>query len=1291
MGAAAEWIPPESFDEYRLVKALGRGGMGQVWLAHDSLLDRMVAVKFISGFLDSTIARQRFLTEARAAARVQHPNIITVYRVGELGPRPYLISEFVRGDSLDKVERPVPWPRILEIAVGLARGLAAAHRRGVLHRDVKPANAIISDDGEVKLLDFGLAKLFEAPDRDHRQPVARLATPRPVTPRPATPSPAAPGLAIDDTVVPDGDGPLGDLTPLPEGTRAASSGASPVASGTPPAAEVTVAGAVMGTPAYMSPEAWCGEPATPRSDIYSLGALLYELCTGAPPHRAGNGPPLRVLVIDVDAVPLAEKAPGIDARFAAIVDRCLRRDPAERFASGEELRDALDATATGRTAGELPAGNPYRGLSAFEAEHRRLFFGRDGAIRTVVERLAVDPFVLVAGDSGVGKSSLCRAGVLPRVAEGGLGERRFQVIRIVPGRSPRTVLAAALAPLVGASEAELSGIVSGNPDELARRLRARLGADGGLLLFIDQLEELVTLADPREAEQAARLIAALVVRSPQIRVLATVRGDYLTRVASLAPIAGELERALLLLTPLGPDAIRDAVTGPAAATGVRFESDALVDELVTAATAGSLPLLQFALSELWEVRDRATETITAASLEALGGVAGALSRHADAALAAMLPAVRAAARGVLLGLITADGTRARRSEAEIAGNAETRAAVEALVRARLVIAREGEDGTAYEIAHETMIASWPALRGWLHQDADRRVVEERLTRAAAEWDRLGRPRDTLWGTRQLDEARAVPVGELTPTGRAFVARSRAAVRRRRWLIAGAPAVIVLAAISGYLVVQRDQQRTQDRRVSAHVVEADRDIARAADVAVKVEALRTSAFARFDRSDTAKAEEEWAEAIRLQADVDQARSAASQALEAALIVDASRGDVRDRLAEMLYLRALDAERWHRPTDELIQRLRLHDRVGAHLRAWDAPAQLSVTTVPPSNARVELLRFDSDDRGVRRAVPVRDLGTAPVAPVELPRGSYLLHLTLEDGRVQQNPVLLSRAESASVEAPLPPTAIPEGFVFVPGGVMLYGSDTEELRTAFLSTHPEHTRSVGSFLMARNETTYADWIKFLDAVSPDERERRRPKGGTFDRGIVELRRDAAGWTLMLQPATERYTARSDEPISYPGRRLRGSQPWLRMPVSGVSLTDARAYVTWLASTGRVPDARLCDELEWERAARGADNRRYPHGMSLRPDEANIDETYGREPRAFGPDAVGTYAASVSVFGAFDLAGNVWEWVESTDGYHLRGGAYYFDGSLTAQSINRFVAEPTMRDLTVGVRVCADADAER
>ena len=144
---------------YELGRQLGAGGMARVYLGHDRLLDRQVAVKFVSALDASSL--QRFLDEARAVARVQHPNVVTLHRVGQLESRPYLITEYVRGQSLEQLARPLPWPRVLPLAIDLARGLGAAHRQGVLHRDVKPGNALVTEQGELKLVDFGQAETRE--------------------------------------------------------------------------------------------------------------------------------------------------------------------------------------------------------------------------------------------------------------------------------------------------------------------------------------------------------------------------------------------------------------------------------------------------------------------------------------------------------------------------------------------------------------------------------------------------------------------------------------------------------------------------------------------------------------------------------------------------------------------------------------------------------------------------------------------------------------------------------------------------------------------------------------------------------------------------------------------------------------------------------------------------------------------------------------------------------------------------------------------------------------------------
>ncbi len=176
---------------------------------------------------------------------------------------------------------------------------------------------------------------------------------------------------------------------------------------------------------------------------------------------------------------------------------------------------------------------------------------------------------------------------------------------------------------------------------------------------------------------------------------------------------------------------------------------------------------------------------------------------------------------------------------------------------------------------------------------------------------------------------------------------------------------------------------------------------------------------------------------------------------------------------------------------------------------------------------------------------------------------------------------------------------------------------------------------------------------------------------------------------PNVVAYEAREGEPIRYASRPQGQAQDWRRMPVGAIDYEDARAYAAWVASSGRVPGARLCNEREWERAARGADEREYPQGDVLLPTQANFDETYGKQGPNFGPDEVGSHPGSRSPFGVDDLSGNVWEWTDSAlaPGRSVaRGGSYYYASS-TARVTNRESPEPNFRDLSVGLRLCAPA----
>ncbi len=127
------WLPPSTFDGYHKIALLEKGGMGEVYLCHDPVLDRPVAIKFIDSVESAKDAHQQFLNEVRATARLQHPNVVTVYRVGDVEAHPYIVSEFVRGENLARIKKPLPWQDALELGLGLCRGLAAAHRRGILH------------------------------------------------------------------------------------------------------------------------------------------------------------------------------------------------------------------------------------------------------------------------------------------------------------------------------------------------------------------------------------------------------------------------------------------------------------------------------------------------------------------------------------------------------------------------------------------------------------------------------------------------------------------------------------------------------------------------------------------------------------------------------------------------------------------------------------------------------------------------------------------------------------------------------------------------------------------------------------------------------------------------------------------------------------------------------------------------------------------------------------------------------------------------------------------------------
>jgi len=255
---------------YEILEIIGTGANGRVARAHDPMIGRLVAIKLFPKELATGEARQRFLQEARVVGQLSHPSIITLHDMGieEATQTPYLVMEFLDGQPLDRIldRGSIPYPRACAIVAEVACALGAAHRKGVIHGDVKPANMLITDDGRVKLMDFGMARLAS---RD--------------------------------------------------------SGATPL----------------FGTPAYWCPEQILGKPQDGRSDLFSLGVVLYELVTGKRPFDAESLQAICGRVLSSTPLPPSHANPSLPTGFDEVVARCLTKDPVARYGVGETLAEDL--------------------------------------------------------------------------------------------------------------------------------------------------------------------------------------------------------------------------------------------------------------------------------------------------------------------------------------------------------------------------------------------------------------------------------------------------------------------------------------------------------------------------------------------------------------------------------------------------------------------------------------------------------------------------------------------------------------------------------------------------------------------------------------------------------------------------------------------------------------------------------------------------------------------------------------------------------------------------------------
>ncbi len=471
------------------------------------------------------------------------------------------------------------------------------------------------------------------------------------------------------------------------------------------------------------------------------------------------------------APPCLEALPDAPPALARIVDALLApsrkdRPQAASFVAIELERLRIALSGLDRPLPPEDVG-PFRGLGRFEDGDRDVYFGRAGEVAAALDLLRGLGLVALVGPSGSGKSSLARAGVLPRVAEGALGgwPTRWNTAIVTPGNDARGAVGAALAAL----DPPLAGAAMMTPEAVIEALAKRAeSADRGVILLVDQLEELATLGNGEGGAFIVDLLGSLGDRAlPGVRALVTVRRDLLDPLLGLGTLGKALVRGSLLVAPMSDAVWGDVIDQALSAYGYALEDAPLRETLLAelSLTAGAMPLVQFALTELWRKRDRGTKKITRASLSAIGGIAGALERHADATLAQLDGAhagASLAARDVLLALTTPQGTRARGDAAalERLGGGLGREVIAALESARLV----GREPGGVTLAHDALVTQWGRLRAWVAEARADRVLVEEIERDAT----LRRADDSapLWKGRRLEAAEDVLRRAAVPVSRA---------------------------------------------------------------------------------------------------------------------------------------------------------------------------------------------------------------------------------------------------------------------------------------------------------------------------------------------------------------------------------------------------------------------------------------------------------------------------------------------------------------------------------------------
>lgn len=795
---------------YDLLERVGSGSFGVVYRAYQATIGREVALKVIlPGFANNPDFIRRFESEAQLIARLEHLHIVPLYDYWREPGNAYLVMRWMRGGSLQDAlnDGPIPLEDAATLLDQIAAALSVAHLNQVIHRDIKPSNILLDEEGNAYLADFGIAMDLLA--------------------------------EIDET---------------------------------------PAAGAIWGSPAYLSPEQARNEPVTPRTDVFSLGVTMYELLTGSHPYRDLTGIERMYKLIEEPLPSMDSLADDVSDEVNQVIQRATANDPEDRFSHPQSLANALrraarlgqpdrvakvqesltlreqeilhliteghtnkqiaeqlyiehstvkwhirqiynkldvrsrrqamriardltllvagDDTASApeseRPSGASPAPiavNPFKGLRAFETADRHHFFGREALVQRLLTRFehegalshrgrrgeAGGRFMAIIGPSGSGKSSLMKAGLIPAIWNGDVpGSGEWYVATMTPGQRPLDELEIALLRLASRQAEDLREHLERDRYGLLRAAELILpDKRGELVLLIDQFEELFLLV----AEEQKRrrfldlLTSAATDLQSRVRIAISLRADYYDQPLNYQQF-GELVRSNLeTVLPLSAEELERAITKPTESASVEYE-EGLVARIINDVLyqPGALPLLQYALTELFE--RRIGRQLSHEAYEEIGGGIGALARRAEELYQEQDELGRESVRQMFLRLAgigkdSETGSRGftcrRVARSELTASAPDADLLDELIDAfaRYRLLTLNHDPTSrrptVEVAHEALLREWARLGRWLNEAREDVRQERDVSRAAEEWDQHGRDESFLLrGTRlkQVEQWRA---------------------------------------------------------------------------------------------------------------------------------------------------------------------------------------------------------------------------------------------------------------------------------------------------------------------------------------------------------------------------------------------------------------------------------------------------------------------------------------------------------------------------------------------------------